>query len=159
MLVVSFACAVIVVFNNLSDEQRMRWARRLRLSLGLGIFAALVIGPYNAYWPGAVDFVGTYFKLLRQVNNSLTVLPAFLFILLGSWQKQRRLLQVLIIVITCGVTFISEIYRKYIGKPNLFSRHGFGPHCFRAGKNICPALPTANICLSRRLHIGVTFGF
>ena len=92
----------------------MRWARRLRLSLGLGIFAALVIGPYNAYWPGAVDFVGTYFKLLRQVNNSLTVLPAFLFILLGSWQKQRRLLQVLIIVITCGVTFISESQTSFL---------------------------------------------
>ena len=114
MLVVSFACAVIVVFNNLSDEQRMRWARRLRLSLGLGIFAALIIGPYNAYWPGAVDFVGTYFKLLRQVNNSLTVLPAFLFILLGSWQKQRRLLQVLIIVITCGVSFISESQNSFL---------------------------------------------
>jgi len=114
MLMVSFTCAVIVVFNNLSDEQKMRWARRLRLSFGLGIFAALIIGPYNAYWPGAVDFMETYFELLRQVNNSLTVLPAFLFILLGSWQKQRTWLQVLIIVITCGVTFISESQTSFL---------------------------------------------
>ena len=118
----------------------MRWARRLRLSLGLGIFAALIIGPYNAYWPGAVDFMDTYFELLRQVNNSLTVLPAFLFILLGSW---------------LGAHLVASVDHRhhlrcyfYIGKPNLFSRHGFGPHCFRAGKNICPTLPTPHICQS-----------
>lgn len=114
VLVVGFTWALIAVFNSLTDDQKMRWARRLRLSLGLGIFAAIIIGPYNAYWPGAVEFMDAHFELLRQVNNSLSILPAFLFILLGSWQKQRRWLQALIIAVVFCVTFVSESQTSFL---------------------------------------------
>ena len=45
-----------------------------------------------------------YFELLRQANNSLTVLPAFLFIFLGSWQGARKWLQAAIIAAACLLT-------------------------------------------------------
>ena len=114
VLVVGFTWALIAVFNSLADDQKMRWARRLRLSVGFGVFAAIIIGPYNAYWPGAIEFTDSYFELLRQVNNSLSILPAFLFILFGSWQKQRRWLQVLIIAVVLCVTFVSESQTSFL---------------------------------------------
>ena len=114
VMVVIFAWALIAVFNILADDQKMRWARWLRLSLGFGVFAAIIIGPYNMYWPGAVEFMEAYFELLRQVNNSLSILPAFLFILLSSWQKQRYWLQALIIVVALCVTFISESQTSFL---------------------------------------------
>ena len=90
ILVVGFSGALIALFNTLPDDAKTRWARALRWSVGLGIFVALAIGPYNVYWPDARETARDYFELLRQVNNSLTVLPAFLFIFLGSWQGARK---------------------------------------------------------------------
>lgn len=114
VLVVSFTYAVIAVFKNLSDDQKTRWASGLRWSLGIGIFAAAIIGPYNVYWPGAADLLHAHFELIRQVNNSLTILPAFLFIFLGSWQGARHWLQALIIAAICGVTFVSESQTSFL---------------------------------------------
>ena len=114
VLVVGFTWALIAVFNSLADDQKMRWARWLRLSVGFGVFSAIIIGPYNAYWPGAVEFMDAYFELLRQVNNSLSILPAFLFILLSSWQKQRRWLQALIIAVVFCVTYVSESQTSFL---------------------------------------------
>ena len=108
VLVVTFTWALIAVFNSLADNQKMRWARALRWSVGLGIFVALAIGPYNVYWPDARETARDYFELLRQVNNSLTVLPAFLFIFLGSWQGARKWLQAAIIAAACVITLVSQ---------------------------------------------------
>ena len=114
VLVVVFTWALIAAFNILEDNQKMRWARWLRLSVGFGVFASVIIGPYNIYWPSAVEFMEAYFELMRQVNNSLSILPAFLFILLSSWQKQHRWILALIIVVAFCVTFISESQTSFL---------------------------------------------
>ena len=108
ILVVGFSGALIALFNTLPDDAKTRWARALRWSVGLGIFVALAIGPYNVYWPDARETARDYFELLRQVNNSLTVLPAFLFIFLGSWQGARKWLQAAIIAAACLITLLSQ---------------------------------------------------
>ena len=149
VLVVGFTWALIAVFNSLADDQKMRWARRLRLSVGFGVFAAIIIGPYNAYWPGAIEFTDSYFELLRQVNNSLSILPAFLFILLGSWQKQRRWLQVLIIAVVLCVTFVSESQTSFLATMLALIAFGLA--------KISVAVPPSHICQSCRVHIGVSF--
>jgi O-antigen ligase len=113
-LVICFTLALITLLDGLSPEEKRLWKKRLSLSISIGIVFATLIGPYNIYWPDLPNVVANYFDLLRQVNNALTILPAFLFILLAAQPIKSRALLTTVLVIIGGITLVSESQTSFL---------------------------------------------
>lgn len=83
-----FCAAIIWGFTQLPNDEQQTWTRRLLVSIAAGIIIALLIGPYNLYWPNLPNLLANYFELLRQVNSALSILPIFLFLLGLAWHNK-----------------------------------------------------------------------
>lgn len=103
-----FAALIFWAFDSKSDDEKRIWANRLLLSLGGGIALALLIGPYNVYWPQLPVLLADRFELLRQVNGALSILPIFLFLLGLAWHEKRAKLIYLGLGIALLVSAVSE---------------------------------------------------
>ncbi len=113
-LVLIFTTAIIVLFNTLAVEEKIKWARALTYSLAGGIVALLFIGPYNVYWPGLADLLAGMFRLIHHVNAALSILPIFLFLLAIGVRRQRRHIILALVGVTFIVTFVSESQTSFL---------------------------------------------
>lgn len=107
-LTCGFAAAILLAFQQLPAAEKTKWARRLTASVSGGIIIALIIGPYNVYWPTLPVLLEAHFELLRQVNSSLSILPVFLFLVGLIWAGEKPRLTAFIMVAALLVTLLSE---------------------------------------------------
>ena len=105
---IGFAALVLWVFENRPATEQQQWTNRLSLSILGGICIAVLIGPYNIYWPDLPELLEDHFELLRQVNSSLSILPVFLFLAAAALYPRRPRLIIGLLIATIIVTALSE---------------------------------------------------
>ena len=103
-----FGAAIIWGFAQLPDDKKQIWTMRRLVSMAGGIALALLIGPYNVYWPDLPELLEDHFELLRQVNSALSLLPIFLFLLGLAWHAKSTKLIYGALGVALLVTAVSE---------------------------------------------------
>lgn len=103
-----FAVTILLAFHELAVEEKSKWVRRFIASVSGGIIIALIIGPYNVYWPKLPALLEAHFELLRQVNSSLSIMPVFLFLAGLVWTDKKPRFAAFIIAAALLATLLSE---------------------------------------------------
>jgi hypothetical protein len=105
-IIVAFTIAVVKTINQSDSNQRRIWQRLLIASMVIGCIFAMIIGPYNVYWPRIAADLNYPFELIRQVNRSLTILPIILMLLGAAMPRHYRWL----VVIGLACAFVTTYY-------------------------------------------------
>ncbi len=106
--VIIFGMAVVHNGKNLPPQQFRIWHRLLLASITIGCLLAMILGPYNIYWPQAQSDLGPDFEILRQVNRSLVVLPIMLMVLAVAVRKPYRYLVLLALLASLIISYFSN---------------------------------------------------
>ena len=108
LLSLFFAISLLFLFEQLDEEKKSLWCKRISISIGLGLGLSLILGPWQIYAPNLADALSPVLELLRQVNRSLTIVAILVFIYAGSIAQRRPRIAVALLAISTAVAFYSE---------------------------------------------------
>ncbi len=108
LLSLFFAISLLFLFEQLEQEEKSVWRRRISISLSLGLGLSLLLGPWQIYAPNLADALSPVLELLRQVNRSLTIVAILVFIYAGSIVQRRPRIAFALLAVSTAVAFYSE---------------------------------------------------
>lgn len=122
IMVIVFTYCLQLTFQNCSINKKNSLKLWLSGSLGFGIIVSLAIGLYPIIWPDLPSLASEIsnqitfgnIELLRQSNRSLSLVPIFLFPLVGVYWQTGRWLIMLLILFSFIVTAFSNSQTAFL---------------------------------------------
>ena len=121
--VLVFSASLWWAFEALADAEKEKLRNFLSASLLFGVIASICVGSYSQFFPELPTLLENLsnqtelgnIELLRQGNRSLSLMPIFLFLLIGFYWQKSRMFFALLFIAALYITSNSQSQTALLG--------------------------------------------